>query len=79
MKTAVFLSALALAASASLHPALAAHAGAPYQNVDRQNDAGNDTGDSKVDDLNAQQLNSNYYRTHPAPPPGAIIVPSPRQ
>jgi hypothetical protein len=40
--------------------ALAAHAGAPYTNVDHSNDMGNDTGDSKVEDLNAGQLNENY-------------------
>ncbi len=57
MKTALVLAALALAAGASLHPAYAAHAGAPYQNVNKANDAGNDTGDSQVDQLNAAQLN----------------------
>ncbi len=41
-------------------PVLAANAGAPYSNVDHSNDAGNDTGDSKVDGLNAGQLNQNY-------------------
>ena len=41
-------------------PVLAAHAGAPYENVDHSNDAGNDTGDSKVDGLNSGQLNQNY-------------------
>jgi hypothetical protein len=75
MKSALVLAALALAAGASLRPAYAAHAGAPYTNVDHKNDAGNDTGDSKVDDLNAAQLNNNYYQSHPAPPPGAVVVP----
>ncbi len=37
-------------------PAQAAHAGAPYANVDRHNDAGNDTGDSQVERLNQEQL-----------------------
>jgi hypothetical protein len=41
-------------------PVLAAHAGAPYENVDHSNDAGNDTGDSKVGGLNSGQLNQNY-------------------
>ncbi len=38
----------------------AANAKNPYANVDRRNDSGNDTGDSKVDALNAAQLNQNY-------------------
>ncbi len=76
MKSAIVLAALALAAGASTRPALAAHAGAPYANVDHRNDAGNDTGDAQVDQLNAAQLNNNYYQSHPAPPPGAVIVPS---
>ncbi len=57
MKTVIILAALALASGAALRPAYAAHAGAPYQNVDKKNDAGNDTGDSMVDQLNAAQLN----------------------
>jgi hypothetical protein len=48
--------AFALAPSA----AFAAHAGAPYSNVDHSNDMGNDTGDSQVEGLNAGQLNENY-------------------
>jgi hypothetical protein len=52
--------ALAPALAFTASPALAAHAGAPYTNVDHSNDAGNDTGDSKVDGLNAGQLNENY-------------------
>jgi hypothetical protein len=38
----------------------AAHAGAPYANVDHSNDMGNDTGDSRVEGLNSGQLNENY-------------------
>lgn len=57
MKTALALAALALTTGAALRPAYAAHAGAPYANVDKRNDAGNDTGDSEVDKLNAAQLN----------------------
>src|ERR1700704_1582401 len=34
-------------------PALAAHAGAPYTNVDHRNDRGNDTGDSQIEGLKA--------------------------
>jgi hypothetical protein len=64
MKTALLLPVLAVtfAAGLALAPAkvMAAHAGAPYTNVDHRNDAGNDTGDSQVDALNAAQLNQNY-------------------
>ena len=77
MKAAVILSALALATGASVRPALAAHAGAPYKNVNHKNDAGNDTGDSKVDQLNAAQLNSNYQGTNP-PPTAGTAAPSAR-
>ena len=57
MKTTLLLAVLALASGAALNSAHAAHAGAPYQNVDKRNDAGNDTGDSQIDQLNAAQLN----------------------
>jgi hypothetical protein len=40
--------------------AQAANAGAPYTNIDRSNDRGNDTGDSRVDGLNSAQLGDNY-------------------
>ena len=43
-------------------PALAAHAGAPYTNVDHRNDRGNDTGDSQIEGLNQGQLDQNYWR-----------------
>ncbi len=43
-------------------PALAAHAGAPYTNVDPSNDRGNNTGDSQVEGLNERQLDQNYWR-----------------
>ncbi len=39
---------------------LAANADNPYGNVDHRNDAGNDTGDAKVDQLNSGQLNQNF-------------------
>ena len=45
-----------LAAPMAAYAANAAH---PYSNVDHRNDAGNNTGDSQVDRLNAQQLQSN--------------------
>ena len=43
-------------------PALAAHAGAPYTNVDHRNDRGNDTGDLQIEGLNQGQLDQNYWR-----------------
>ncbi len=70
MKTVLALAALTLASGATLRPAYAAHAGAPYQNVDKKNDAGNDTGDSKIDQLNAAQLNQGV-----APAPAQAITP----
>ncbi len=71
MKTVLMLAALALASGAALRPAYAAHAGAPYANVNKTNDAGNDTGDSQVDQLNAAQLNQG------APPaPAQRITPN---
>ncbi len=74
MRSVVASFVLALAACIPLRPASAAHAGAPYANVNHRNDAGNNTGDAEVDRLNGAQLNSEYYRTHPAPPPDATIV-----
>jgi hypothetical protein len=58
--------------------AYAAHAGAPYSNVDHRNDMGNDTGDSRVDGLNAGQLNENYKGPVEARPPAQtqMMVPS---
>ena len=64
MKTLTLLRALAIAAAPAwaLSPSMvfAAHADAPYRNVDRSNDMGNDTGNSRVEGLNDQQLNENY-------------------
>ena len=64
MKTFTLLRALAIAATPALALApttvLAAHAGDPYRNVDHSNDMGNDTGDSRIEGLNNQQLNENY-------------------
>lgn len=64
MRTALLLPVLAVSFAAGLAiaaaPASAARAGAPYTNVDKRVDAGNDTGDSQVDALNAAQLNANY-------------------
>jgi hypothetical protein len=50
----------------------AANADNPYGNVDHSNDAGNNTGDSRVDGLNANQLNENYKGSvQPRAPSGA--------
>ncbi len=77
MRTALLLPALALSFAAGLTftaaPAFAAHAGAPYANVDKRNDSGNDTGDSQVDALNAAQLNQNYVPGTNARMPGGNV------
>lgn len=74
--------------SASFAPAIsgiirAANADNPYGNVDRRNDSGNDTGDSRVDGLNAGQLDRNYrgptYQPGQAPPQPGSVTPSPAQ
>ncbi len=71
--------------------AAAANADHPYQNINRSNDAGNNTGDYQVDRLNQAQLNSNgvpawsyphadYGYAPPAyyrPMPGYVRVPRP--
>jgi hypothetical protein len=77
MKTTALFAALALVAVPAVVPSVAhaAHAGAPYKNVDKKNDAGNDTGDSKVDELNAQQLNQNYRGQNPGDPSGGMTKP----
>ena len=52
--------------------ALAANAGTPYRNVDHSNDAGNDTGDARIDQLNNAQLDQNYTGPrYTLPPPGS--------
>lgn len=74
--TAILLGAL-LASGSGLaftpSPALAAHAGAPYTNVDHSNDLGNNTGDSQIDGLNQRQLDQNYW--HEAQRPGGVPNP----
>jgi hypothetical protein len=87
---AVSFVALGLGAAIALTPsgARAANADNPYGNVDHSNDAGNTTGDSRVDGLNANQLNHNYQGplelrppsgTSTAMPaqPGVVVVPQP--
>jgi hypothetical protein len=77
IKSTVVLSATLLVLGSGLafvpRPALAAHAGAPYTNVDHRNDRGNDTGDSQVDGLNQRQLNQNYW--HDAQRQGGVPNP----
>lgn len=53
------LAVLALLLSGFMAPAMAANADQPHQNVDKRNDAGNDTGDSRVESLNRGQLDRN--------------------
>ena len=72
------LVAAGLAAAPS--PAHAANARNPYGNVDRRNDAGNDTGNSETDRLNSMQLDQNYRGPTYAPgqpPPPAMAAPAP--
>ncbi len=79
MSPIALLPALALASGLALAPmpARAANADNPYGNVDHRNDAGNDTGDSKVDQLNAGQLNQNYRG--PLTYPNGVTVVQPGQ
>ena len=58
-------------------PALAANADAPQANVDKRTDAGNSTGNDKVDALNRGQLDANQRPAAPAAPsaPAAPNVP----
>jgi hypothetical protein len=53
MRTALVAAGLVLAAPAA---ALAANANHPYSNIDHRVDAGNNTGDAQVDQLNQAQL-----------------------
>jgi len=70
---AIALTLLAVAAA----PALAANADAPQSNVDKTNDAGNRTGNDKVDALNRGQLDANQKPAAPAatPAPAAPAAP----
>ena len=54
-----------LAVAVSALPARAANADHPYQNVDKRNDSGNDTGDSRVEGLNRGQLDQNQQGAAP--------------
>lgn len=68
-----------LVAPALARPALAANADAPHGNVDRSNDAGNSTGDDKVDALNRGQLDENQKpaTAQPAPDPATAAPAAP--
>lgn len=81
MKPVLYASLTALALLAAAPSAHAANARNPYGNVDRRNDAGNDTGNSQVDRLNDMQLNRNYtgptYPAAPGGPPPAYAPPPP--
>lgn len=62
-------------------PALAAGADAPQSNVDKRNDAGNSTGNDKVDALNRGQLDVNQKTAAPASTPASpspTAPPAPR-
>ena len=79
---------MAAVASVLVAPAcMAANARNPYGNVDHRNDAGIDTGDSQVDQLNQAQLGGTpaygprYARpaAYPrAPYVGTVYAPAPR-
>ena len=60
MKTFSAVMTLAVAMGAALYaaPSVAANARHPYKNVNPANDKGNSTGDSQVEKLNQQQLDS---------------------
>jgi hypothetical protein len=71
--------ALALAAAVATAPAgvRAANADHPYENIDKRNDAGNDTGDSQVESLNRGQLDENQRPAGQAPfsgPAGPVVI-----
>ena len=70
--------ATAVALTFSAAPAaLAANARMPYRNVDHSNDAGNDTGDAQVDQLNNAQLDQNYTGPRYVVPPGGSAAAAP--
>jgi hypothetical protein len=77
----VAASVAALGLGTALAPmgAHAANANNPYGNVDHSNDMGNDTGDSRVEGLNAQQLNENYRGPLEVRPPAGAPMAVPTQ
>jgi hypothetical protein len=74
MRMTVLLPILVLATVLALAPRTGwgANADHPYQNVDPSNDKGNNTGDAKVEDLNASQLDEN--QKPPAQPPSVVFT-----
>ena len=72
--------AIALAAAVAAAPTgvRAANADHPYENIDKRNDAGNDTGDSQVETLNRGQLDENQRPAAGQPtfsgPTGPVVV-----
>lgn len=52
-----------------------ADAADPYRGVNRHDDAGNDTGDSRIDSLNNAQLDENQPGTNPHPVPPTAGAP----
>jgi len=69
---------LGLAAPAFTTPAFAANAEAPNSNVDKRTDAGNSTGNDKVDALNRGQLDANQKPAAPQPAAPAPAQPAPK-
>jgi hypothetical protein len=69
------VAALGLGTALAPSQAQAANANNPYGNIDHSNDMGNDTGDSQVEGLNAQQTDENYRGPlQVRPPSGAPMV-----
>ncbi len=66
----------ALLLGCGVAPAMAANADQPYKNVDKRNDSGNDTGDSRVDGLNRAQLDENQKGGLGQPSATAPAVPA---
>jgi hypothetical protein len=63
MQPTKLMQALAIALGPVFALSPTAHAGDLYRNVDHSNDMGIDTGDSRVEGLNAGQLRENYRGT----------------
>ncbi len=66
--------ALAIVMMAAAGPVLAANADQPNTNVNKANDKGGDTGNSRVEELNRAQSDSS---TPSAPAPAANPAPAP--
>ncbi|HEX4366013.1 MAG TPA: hypothetical protein VH023_04245 [Rhodopila sp.] len=73
------VAALGLGAVLAPSGAHAADAANPYGNVDHSNDMGNDTGDSRVGGLNAQQLDQNYKGPYELRAPAGPTTAAPAQ